>query len=115
MFQVGCPVKDFFLLVLGVPLDLSIVGVHKGSEVTQAPAEKRLKLVLRNWNRAVNVLVLLVLLPVKTDPVPKEGRSKENLVSPRSSSNSKVVLMLLTKVVLVYMGLFAIYDQETGI
>ena len=32
VLQVGCPFEDFLLLVLGVPLELSPVGVHKAYE-----------------------------------------------------------------------------------
>ena len=45
VLQVGCPVEDFLLLVLGVPLKLSPIGVHKGLGVTQATAEECLEFV----------------------------------------------------------------------
>ena len=51
----------------------------------------------------------LILLPAEANLVPEEERGKENPGRPRSSSGSKVVLTLLTKVVAVHMGLSAIY------
>ena len=57
----------------------------------------------------------LVLLPAEAGSVLEEGRGKENLISPRSSSGSKIVFILLTEVVAVYMGLSAIYVQGTGL
>ena len=55
----------------------------------------------------------LILLPAKTDPVPEERHDKRNLDGPYSSSSSKIVLALLTKVVAVHVGLSAVYIWET--
>ena len=77
-------------------------------------AEKCFELVPHDWDRTICVLFLLVLLPVETDPVPKERCSKKNLDKPGSSSSSKIVLTLLTKVVAVHVGLFAVYVQGTS-
>ena len=74
--QVGCPVEDFFLLVLGVSLKLSLINIHKGLGVTQAAVEERLELVPRYRDSVIYVSLLLILLPVETDPVPGERRSK---------------------------------------
>ena len=39
VLQMGCLVKDFLLLVLGVSLKLFPIGIHKGLGVTQATVE----------------------------------------------------------------------------
>ena len=70
VLQVGCLVEDFLLLVLGVPLELSPVGVHKGLGVTQASSEECLELVPRDRDRGFGVMSPLVLLPAEADPVP---------------------------------------------
>ena len=57
----------------------------------------------------------LILLLAEADPVPKEGRGKENLGRPRSSGSSKVVLTLLTKVVAIHVGLSAVYVWEASL
>ena len=95
--------------MLGVPLDLSPVCVHKGLGVTQALAEERLELFPRDRNRSVCVMSPLVLLPAEADPVPQERRGKGNPGRSRGSSGSKVVLTLLTEVVAVHVGLPAVY------
>ena len=95
--------------MLGVPLDLSPVGIHKSLGVTQALAEERFELVSRNRDRDFCVMSPLVLLPAEADLVPKERRGKGNLGRPHSSGGSKVVLTLLTEVVAVYVGLSAVY------
>ena len=70
VLQMGCPVKDFFLLVLGVPFELSLVGIHKGLGVTQATAEDYLEFVPCDRDGSFGVMSPLVLLPAEADPVP---------------------------------------------
>ena len=57
----------------------------------------------------------LVLLLAEADPVPKEGRSKENLGRPCSSNGNKVVFTLLTEVVAVHVGLSTVYVWGAGL
>ena len=104
----GCPVEEFLLLVLEVPLELSSVGVHKGLGVTQPSSKECLELVPRNRDRDFGVMLPLVLLPAEANPVPEEGRGKGNPGRSRGSSNSKIVFTLLTEVVAVYVGLSAV-------
>ena len=115
MLQVGCSVKDFLLLVLGVSFELSPVGVHKGLEITQATAEKCLEFVLCDRDRGFGVMSPLVLLPAEADRDLQERRGKGNPGRSYSSSGSKIVLTLLTEVVAVHVGLSAVYVWETGL
>ena len=78
-------------------------------------AEERLELIPRNRDKAVCVLLPLVLLQTETDLVPEDGHGKKNSGRPRSSSGSKVVLTLLTEVVVVHVGLSVIYIRGTGL
>ena len=115
MLQVGCPVEDFLKLILGVSLDLTPVGIHKGLGVTQAPAEERLELILGDRDRGIGVMPPLVLLPAEANSVPEEGRGKGNPGRPCSSGGSKVVLILLTEVVAVNVGLSVVYVRGAGL
>ena len=101
--------------MLGVPLDLSPVGIYKGLGVTQALTEERLKLVLRDQDRGLFVLSPFVLLPAEADLVLQEECGKGNLDRPHGSGGSKVVLILLTEVVAIYVGLSVIYVREAGL
>ena len=101
--------------MLGVSLDLSQVVIHKDLYVTQAVMDKRLEHIPRDWDRAIYVLLPLVLLPAETDLVPKERRSKKNLSRSCNFSDSKIVLILLTEVLAVYVGLFAVHVWGTGL
>ena len=108
VLQVGCLVEDFLLLVLGVPLELSPVGVHKGLGVTQALSEECFELVPCDRDRGFGVMFWLVLQPAEADPIPQERRGKGNPGRSCGSSGSKIVLTLLTEVVAVYVGLSAV-------
>lgn len=102
------PVKDLFQLVLKILLNLCLIDIYKNSDISQASAEKHFKLVLRDQNRAVGILFLLVLLLAKADLISKKS-SKKNLVKLFSFSSYKKVLILLTEVVIFYVGFSAIY------
>ena len=58
---------------------------------------------------------LLVLLLAKADLIPEERCGKKNLGRSRSSSGSNIVLILLTKVIIVYVRLSVVYVQRTGL
>ena len=113
MLKVCSPVEDFLQQVLGVPLDLFLVVVYKSLEVAQALAEECLELVPHDMDKVVYVLFPLILLLAEIDLVPKKRCGKKNLVSLFRSSDSKVVIILLTEVVALYVGLFTIYIQGT--
>ena len=49
-----------------------------------------------------------MLLPIEFDPIPQEKGCKRNLVWPGDSIGSKMVFILLTKVVVFYVGLTAV-------
>ena len=77
-------------------------------------AEIRLELVPFNRDKAVYVSLPLILLPAEIDLVSEERHSKKNSSRHCSSSGSKVVLTLVTKVIAVYVELSAIYVYGMG-
>lgn len=87
---------------------------YKGLEVPQVLVEKSLELIPRDWNKAVYILLSLILLLLEPDPVLEKKQGKRNFVSLPSYRSSKVVFILLTKVVSLHMRLFAIHIRETG-
>ena len=60
-------------------------------------------------------MFLLIPLPAEANPVPEEGRGKGNSGRPHSSSDSKIVFTLLTKVVAVYVRLSMVYIRGMGV
>lgn len=102
-------IKEFFELVPEIPFDLFPVAVYKNLEVSQALTKKRIELISHNQNRAFCVLFLLVLLLAETDPILKEKHGKKNSMSSLSSNSSKIVFILLIKVIALYIELFVVY------
>lgn len=95
-------------------LDLSLVVIYKGLEISKVFTEEYLKFVSSEQDRTVYILVLLILLLAKADLVLKKRYKKKNLVNTLSSCSVKVVLTLLTKVVVFYMRFFIIYIWEVS-
>ena len=101
--------------MLEVPLELSLIGVHKVLGVTQATAEECLEFVPCDQDEGFGFMSPLELLPAEADLVPQEERGKENPGRSRSSSGSKIVPTLLTKVIAVHVRLSAVYVRGTGL
>lgn len=57
-------------------------------------------------------MFLFVLLPAKADLILKKGCSKKNLVGIFNFSSNKIVLILLTKVIVFYVGFTTIHVWE---
>lgn len=76
--------------------------------------EECFKLIPSDWNRAIYVLFLLILLPTKVDIVPKKRRDKENVIRVFSSNNGKVIFILLAKVLIFYVRFISIYVWKLG-
>lgn len=90
------------------------ITIHKGSEILQALAKEHFELIPCKQKRAICIMLLLVLLAAKTNPVLEERYGKKNLVNLFSSSCGKIFFTLLTEVVILYMRLFAIHVWRTG-
>lgn len=99
---------------MGVSLDFFPIAVHKSSRVIQALADKCLELILHDQDKAICVLLPLVLLSTEVNLAVEERHGKKNLVSFPSSSGSKVVFRLLTEVVAFYIELSIVYVQRTS-
>ena len=54
-------------------------------------------------------MLLLILLPMEVDAVTQEKSYKKNIIEALSSGSSKMILTLLTKVIIFYVGLITIY------
>ena len=111
----GLPSRGFSLTGAGTPSwsfpsrRTQMLRSHPGS------GKEHFELVSRDCGRSVCVMSPLVLLPAEADPVLEERHGKENPGRLRSSSGSKVVLTLLTKVIVVNMRLPAVYVLGSGL
>lgn len=77
--------------------------------------EKRLKLVLTDWDTIVFILFPLVFLPAKADLVSKKENSKKNLVGILDSGSSKIIFTLLIEVIVFHVGFTIIYVWRSGL
>lgn len=84
-------------------------------EVSQTLAEEYFELILCDRDRAVCILSSLILLLAEANLVLEERRGKKNPISPRSSSNNKVVFTLLIEVIAIYVERSMIYVWRTGL
>lgn len=109
-----CSVKNFLQLILRISLDFSSVATHQNLRISKTFAEKHLKLVSYNQNRAVCILFSLILLLAEVNSVSKKKPSKKNSISALSSNSDKIILILLTKIVTFYVKSSTIHVQKTG-
>ena len=70
--------------------------------------KKGLKLLPRDRNCALGLVLPLVLLPTEVDAVTQEGCCKKNTVEALDPNRSKVILTLLAEVIVFYVGLTTI-------
>lgn len=108
-------VKNFLQLILEISLNLSLIVIYKDLGISQVFAEECFKLVLRNRDRVICILFLLVLLSAEANLILKKRHNKKDLVSALGSSSGKVIFVLLTKVKTFCVGFTAIYIQQLGL
>ena len=101
-------IQDILLLVLRIPLDLGPVTINEGLGIFKASTKEGLELLPSDGDNAFSLMLPLVLLPTDVDVVPKEGCYKENTVRTLGPGGGKVILTLLTKVIVFYVGLTTI-------
>lgn len=87
----------FFLLVLGVSLNLTLDIIYKCSRFSEVFSEKNLKLVLCGGDGLVTFDPCLMLLPTKVNPIPEKISYKRDVIMTLDLSNFEMVLALLTK------------------
>ena len=99
MFQVRSPVLYFFLLVLGVPFNLTPDAVYERGRFSETFSEKRRKFVPCEGDGPVSFNTSLVLLPADVDPISEErGRERDAFIS-RGTSRLGIVLSFSTEIV----------------
>ena len=86
----------FFLLVLGVPLNLCPNVGHKCDEFSETLLEKNLKFNPSKRGGSVVLNLGLMLLPAEVDPVLKERGRKKNMLGPCGTGYVEMVLTLST-------------------
>lgn len=72
MLQVKSLILNFFLLVLGIPLDFGPDAGHKSGRFSKILYRKSLKFVLSKKNDAIAFNLDFVLLPAEVDLIPEK-------------------------------------------
>ena len=70
MLKVGCPISDFFQLILGVPPKLTPEAVNEGLGASEVFFKEGLELWPRDWSSAL--VAALVLSPSEADGATEE-------------------------------------------
>ena len=70
MLEVGCPVSDFFQLILGIPPKLTPDAVNESLGAAEILTEEGLKLWPRDWSDAL--VTTLVLCPSEAGEATEE-------------------------------------------
>lgn len=90
----------FFLLVLGVPLNLTPNVIYKRGRFSKAFLKKILKLVLNRESDPVMFDPGFILLGIKVNPIPKEQGCEKDTFVTLGLNGFKIVLALSTEVVI---------------
>ena len=97
------PVLYFFLLVLGVPFDLTPEVTHERGRFSETLSEKGLELVPGKGGGPVSFFPRFVLLPAEVDSITEERGRERDAFMARGTSCLEMILALSTEVVTFHM------------
>lgn len=113
MFQVCNSVYNVLLLLLSVLFDLTSEIIYIGFQITKVLIQKCLEFFLGRQNQGFIIQLLLVLLPVEIDVVLEKRCNKRYAIRFFYSGSSKVVFILLIKIVIGHIIVTSINIQKT--
>ena len=94
----------FLLLVLQISLNLNPDIGHEQSRFFKTLIEKSLKFVSNKANGLVAPNLGLMLLPVEVNPILEKQGCKGYALGARGTGNIKIIIVLLTEIVVLYIG-----------
>lgn len=89
-------------MLLKIPLDHSLDVGHKSDEFSETLLKKGLEFVLNKWDGTGTFNLDLWLLPAEVDTIPEKKSCKGDELRAGSIGHVKMILILLTKVVALY-------------
>ena len=113
--QVRGPILYFFLLVLGIPLDLGPDVSYKQGEFSETLLKEGLKFVLNIGDSIIVFNLRFVLLPAKVNPVLKKQGCKRDAFVACGSGRVKMIFTLLIKVIALHMLAFIVKVGVLGL
>lgn len=105
MLQVKSPILYFFLLILGILLNLGLDADYKQNRFSKTLLKKYFKFVLSKRNSTVAFDLDLVLLPAKIDSVVEKQNCKKYALRIRGIGCIEIILALLIKIVVFYIDI----------
>ena len=112
-FQVCKLVHNVFLLVLSVSFDVTPEIIYKDFQIIKAFAQKCLEFLSSRQNQSFIIQLLLMLLLIETDAITKKICYKRYAVRSFCSCGSKMVFILLIKIIADHMVVNSINIRKT--
>lgn len=105
MFKVKSLVLDFFILALGIMLELTLDTCHKSLEITWVPIKEKLNIFsgYKDILLLVDPVARLVLSLSEVNISAEEKDPKQDAIGPSSLSVVKIIFALLAKMVIIHM------------
>lgn len=101
-------ILDFFLLVLGIPLDLALDTSHKQVGFSKTLPKKSLKFVLSKKDGIVTFNLSFVLLPMEVNLVLEKKNCKKDAFIAYNSGRVKIIFTLSIEVIALYIQAFIV-------
>lgn len=96
------PILYFFLLILGISLDLGRDASHKQDKFSKILLKKGFEFIISRKYGIVASKLSFMLLPAEVNPVSEKWNCKEDVFVTCGFSCVKMILTLSTKVVVLY-------------
>lgn len=104
----GGSIYNVFMLVLCILFDLVPEIIYKRSQIANAFIKKCFEFVPGRWNQTLIIQFLIILLLEETDAISKERYCKSYIIRFFYSNSSKIIFILLTKVIVNYVVIMPI-------
>lgn len=103
--------RHFFLLILGILFNSASNTIYKDGGFFKPLSKKAFKFVLDKKINPVLFFLCFVLLSSKVDPILRESGCKKYKFKIYSFNRFKIILILVTKIKIVYMQVIIIMVQ----
>lgn len=108
MLYVESTTLYFFLLVLEISLNFKPDTGHKHNRFSKTLLKKDFKFVLSRRDNTIVFNLSFILLLIQNNPNLKEQSYKKNMLVAYDTGRIKIVLVLLTKVITLYIQVFIV-------
>lgn len=93
---------NFFLLILGIPLDISLKLSKKQCQFSKTLLEKSFEFISSSGDDIITFYMCFMLLPAEVDSILKEQSYKNDVLVVCGTGFVEIVFVVLTKVIALY-------------